>query len=831
MIDITHYPAYAIASAVNQALLNHSRLVITAPPGAGKSTVLPLTMLPHTEGRIIMLEPRRLAAQQVAMRMAAILGEEVGQTVGYRVRLTNCTGPNTRIEVVTEAILTRMLVEDPTLEGVSCLIFDEFHERSIHSEVALTLAREAQQVLRDDLRLVIMSATIDANTLTRELDAMLIESEGRLYPVTIHYATEDLDNRHLADGVARAVLRALDEHEGDILVFLPGQADILRCQTLLSASTLAQNAAITIAPLYSSLPPAAQSAALRPAAPGVRKVVLATNIAETSLTIEGVRIVIDAGLYRTEVFDSRSSLSRLETVRISQDMAGQRAGRAGRLTEGVCYRLFTNATWQRMAACRTPEIMDADLSSMLLQLALWQGQLTEEHIYQLPWLCPPPVAQVRSGLALLHLLEVLDEQHRLTSYGRRLANLPCHPRIGKMLLTAMERDLGSLACDIAALLEEKDPSMIETADFNERIEALHRQRRHTDDSHSHASALYRRVLEVAASYRRLIHATESNTLPDAYAAGALLACAYPERIARREQLTRYQLSGQAFAQLDDNDPLAAYTYLAIANLNADRGGRIYLAAPVHEEDLLAMATPYEHTEWNSREGRIVSCLEQRIGRLVLSTRALAQPDEALRLSILCNAISREGLTLLNWDEAITSLQLRLTQVHEWHPELALPDITTEALLSHVETWLAPFLTNINTAAELHKLDIAAALWASLPYETQQTVERLAPTHLTVPTGSRIRVEYRVGAQLPVLRVRLQECFGLTETPRVNDGETPVLMELLSPGFKPVQLTSDLHSFWSSTYFEVRKELKRRYPKHAWPDNPLEAPPTRGVRRG
>ena len=887
-------PASLIADDVNSALQTHHSLVITAPPGAGKSTLLPLTILSSLgDGeKILMLEPRRLAARQIAERMAQILGETVGETVGYRVRFESKVSKRTRIEVLTEGILTRMLVDDATLDGVSIVIFDEFHERSINSDLALALTRQAQEIIRPDLKIVIMSATIDACGICAALKAPLIESEGRMFPVELHYADEDTDPRDIAAVAASTTIEAYNKHEGDILVFLPGQAEIERCFELLSnsqhlnpstsqpitttpsqhlntsggalvssAPTTSQPITtttphhLTIHPLYGNLSPENQRRAIAPSAPGKRKIVIATPIAETSITIEGVRVVIDSGLCRQVVFDARTGLSHLQTVRISMDMATQRMGRAGRVAEGVCYRLWTKASEHLMAEQRKPEIEEADLAPMVLDTAAF-GESDAE---ALPWLTMPPRAGVFKAKELLAALGAIDENGNITPIGKRMAALPCHPRIARMILattnlttstpqgvhlsqvhqqhltTSTSQHLTtSLACDIAALLEEKDP-LSETGgtDLTLRLSALRAARRKGQ------MGRWQRIAKIAAEYRRMAHTDEENRDPAPMEVGLLVAHAYPERIAHStNSIGSYRLASGANVQLDATDQQSAHSWLAIASLHSAPGatGRVFLAAPLAPEDLNAeFVKEVDNISWDPKQGCVMMQREQRIGKLMLSEKPIHDADKEQVKSIVCEAMKKDGLTMMAWSEkAVEQVQRRVAQVVAWHPELALPDVSTEHLLSTAADWLPFYLEEggrvKSSVQELRKLNLAEIIWNLLPYEAQQEVDRLAPTHIEVPTGSRIRIDYRTGAEAPVLSVRLQECFGMERTPCVDDGKRPVLMELLSPGFKPVQLTQDLASFWQGTYFEVRKELRRRYPKHYWPENPLEAEAVRGVKR-
>ena len=886
-------PASQIAVGVNEALHTNSSLVVTAPPGAGKSTLLPLTILSSLgEGeKILMLEPRRLAARQIAERMAQMLDEQVGETIGYRVRFESRVSKRTRIEVLTEGILTRMIVDDATLDGVSVVIFDEFHERSINSDLALALTRQAQQIIRPDLKVVIMSATIDTSNICAALQAPLIESEGRMFPVELHYADKDTDPRDIAAAAASTTIEAYKKYEGDILVFLPGQAEIEHCYELLSKSqhftaspsqpintsthqhlttstsqpTTTTPHHLTIHPLYGNLSPEDQRRAIAPSAPGERKIVIATPIAETSITIEGVRVVIDAGLCRQVVFDARTGLSHLETVRISMDMATQRMGRAGRVAEGVCYRLWTKASEHLMAEQRKPEIEEADLAPMLLDTAAF-GESDAE---ALPWLTMPPRAGVFKAKELLTALGAIDENGNITSIGKRMATLPCHPRIARMILATTNlttstpqgvhlSPLGfcrlpeqevhqqhlttstshhnntSLACDIAALLEEKDP-LSETGgtDLTLRLSALRTARRKKQ------LGRWQRIAKIAAEYRRMAHTDEDNRDPAPTEVGLLVAYAYPERIAHStNSIGGYRLASGANVQLDAADQQSAHSWLAVASLYSATGttGRVFLAAPIAPDDLeKEFVKEVDNIAWDTKQGCVVMQREQRIGKLILSQKPIHDADKERLKGIVCEAMKKDGLTMMAWSEkAVEQVQRRVAQVAAWHPEMALPDVSTEHLLSTAADWLPFYLEEggrVKTSVqELRKLNLAEIIWNILPYEAQLEVDRLAPTHIEVPTGSHIRIDYRSGAEAPVLSVRLQECFGMERTPCVDDGRQPLLMELLSPGFKPVQLTQDLASFWQGTYFEVRKELRRRYPKHYWPENPLEAEAVRGVKR-
>lgn len=844
-------PAYQIADAVNQKLAESSNLVITAPPGAGKSTLLPLTILNACNGKILMLEPRRLAARQIAERMASILGESVGKTVGYRVRFENKTSKDTRIEVLTEGILTRMLVNDPTLDGVSIVIFDEFHERSINSDLALALTRQAQEIIRPDLKMVIMSATIDTTAICQTLRAPLIESQGKMFPVETVYAADDVNAYDMVQEMVATIVRVQHDQQGDILAFLPGQGEIQKCEEILNRiiakadDSSADNmwAATTVYPLYGNLSPEKQRSAIAPSQEGSRKIVFATPIAETSLTIEGVRIVVDSGLCRKLVYDNRTGLSQLKTVRISKDMATQRRGRAGRVAEGICYRLWTQTSKHLMEDQRRPEIEDADLASMVLDIAAF-GENNPE---SLPWFTQPPTANLLSAKSLLVSLRAIREDGSITALGKEMASLPCHPRIARMMLN---RNSAALACDIAALLEEKDPmSESSDTDIALRISILRSQRRKSN------LGRWNRIAQIAQEYRRMLRIKEDNGEIDAEEVGSLIAQAYPERIARAvDNIGNFRMANGNTVFIDKSDAMSAQEWIAIASLNSascnesasgksvsgksasgnDAGGKgkVFLCAPVAVRDL--PFTEVENISWDSKAGMVKMQMEQRIGKLVIDSKPIQNADKQQIIDIICTAARKDGLSMFDWNESVQRLQRRVAKMSEWHPELEIPDLSTEKLLSTAADWLPFYLEDagrvMTSISEMKKINLEEALWALIPYDVQQEIERLAPTHLRVPSGSNIRIDYRQGSEAPVLSVRLQECFGMTETPTVNDGKQPLLMELLSPGFKPVQLTQDLHSFWEGTYFEVRKELKRRYPKHYWPDNPLESEAVRGVKK-
>ncbi len=815
-------PVADVIPEVQQKLLEQNTLIVQAPPGAGKSTLLPLALLEEvwlSGKKILMLEPRRLAAKSIAQRMSQMLGEPVGETVGYRVRFETKVSANTKIEVLTEGILTRMIHSDNSLEGVGLIIFDEFHERSIHADVAMALTRETQQVLRDDLKLMVMSATLDMPKLSAMLNAEVVLSEGRQYPVQVLYAG-DSDEYMIPELTARTVQNAVNHQEGDVLVFLPGQGEIRKCEEILRKSLKD----FRIHPLYGQLPYNKQQQAILPDKNGQRKVVLATSIAETSLTIQGIKIVVDSGYGRTQKFDPNSGLSRLETIQISKDSADQRAGRAGRLSEGVCYRMWSSVTQSRLQEHRVPEIEEADLASLVLDLAQW-GVVD---VNQMAWLSPPPKGHLAQASDVLHDLGAL-EKGKLTEHGKAVHKLPCHPRIAHMLLMAEEDDMLALATDIAALLEERDPLPKEAGiDINLRIEALRRFRKEQA-----GPSRLRQIEKIASQYRKLFDIEVDNSSVDDYETGFLLAQGFPERIAcaRPGNNAQFQLANGKIAQASHKDDLAHESWLAVANVNAREGmGRIFLASALNPQDLQPLVKDQEVITWDTRSGGLIASHDLRIGNIILKSTPLPDPDEDHLVEAICDAVKREGERLLNFDESFEQLFNRVSSLRKWNPDQNWPDFSKESLLVTCEDWLFPYLSGVKTPEHLKKLNIAEILTHSLEYEQQELLQSLTPLKIEVPSGSQIKVNYQPFGAQPILAVRLQECFGLEDTPKLNDGKVGVLMHLLSPGFKPVQVTSDLKSFWENTYFEVKKELKRRYPKHSWPENPHDAEAVRGVKR-
>ncbi|GIL23187.1 MAG: ATP-dependent helicase HrpB [Bacteroidota bacterium] len=837
------YPVLEIVPELKRQLISNKIVILQAPPGAGKSTVLPLQVLDESwlqQKKIVMLEPRRLAARSVAMRMAQLREEEVGETVGYRVRFESKVSSKTRIEVVTEGILTRMIQTDNALEDVGLVIFDEFHERSLQADLALALCLQVQNLLRDDLRILIMSATLDGEKISGMLNnAPILTSLGRQYPITHQYINPDKELR-LTQNVARVIRKALLEQRGDVLVFLPGAGEIQHVQQLLEAENISG-----VVPLFGDLPFKKQMEAILPDPHGLRKIVLATSIAETSLTIEGITTVVDSGFARVPRFDPRSGLTRLETVRVTRDAADQRAGRAARLGPGVCYRLWPETTHHTLQPNRQPEILEADLASLVLELANWGVN----ELNELTWITPPPPGAISQARELLHDLEALSE-NKITARGKEMLKLPTHPRIAHMLLggldskvqlnakrhagheAAMTDGLLNLATDIASLLEERDPLHKEAgADLSLRVEVLRKWR--AGERVNAERNVLERIERLATNWRRIFNMKVDNTIPPDSEVGRLIAEAYPERIAQQQakQSERYKLANGRVVKLPNHDALTREPWLAVAHLDAGANeGKIFLAAPLDEADLHHRATETEVVKWDSTRGILVAQLEKKVGNTVLSSKPMQQIPETKRKAVLLDALREEGLKLIGWDETHTEWQNRIVSLRMWRKEEAWPDVTTENLLATAEAWLTPYLNNITKRSELQKLELSNILIGLLPWDMQPKVDKLAPVRLQVPSGSQIKLNYFSDGRAPVMEVRLQEMFGLLETPAINEGRTKILLHLLSPGYKPVQVTQDLKSFWQTTYHEVRKELRMRYPKHHWPEDPWTAEAVRGVKR-
>jgi len=830
-------PINEILPSLRQTLAAHAALVLQAPPGAGKTTQVPLALLeePWLKGRsIIILEPRRLAARAAAARMAALLGESVGETVGYRIRFESTVSKKTRIEVLTEGILTRRLQSDPALERVGLVIFDEFHERHLHTDLALALCLDSQHLLREDLKLLVMSATLEGAAVSALLNnAPVITSQGRSFPVEVRYSAHDREER-LPVLVKQAVLHALARDQGDLLVFLPGAWEIRRTEALLRPAL--EGSAVDVDPLYGDLPWELQDRAIQPSKGGRRKVVLATPIAETSLTIEGIGVVIDAGFARVPQFDPKSGLTRLITMRISRASADQRAGRAGRLGPGVCYRLWSEATQRGLMPHPIPEIRAADLAPLALELAQWGVR----DAGTLSWLDPPPTAALSQARQLLRELDALGEEGQITPIGQAMAAFPLHPRLAHMLYRGDERGLGRLACEIAALLSEREIFIGEhrrSCDLVERVKALRlfRPERRRAMSSAVDPIACQRVDQAARQYQRLLRKNELGAEGDVEKTGLLLAFAYPDRIAQQRAPgdVRYLLASGRGARLPEQEQRLRLPYLAVASLDAgETEGSIYLAAAV-DIDLLreSLASHFRMEEiirWDARQQRVIAIREERLGGLVIQSTPLSNPAPNQCLASMLEGVRQLGIAALPWTREVRDWQARVLSLRHWLPEEGWPDLSDGALQEHLEEWLGPFLTGITRREQLKQVELLAALKARLDWDQNRRLEEGAPTHLTVPSGSRLRLEYKPG-ESPVLAVKLQEMFGLAETPRVAWGKVPVTLHLLSPAGRPIQVTQDLRGFWERTYAEVRKELKGRYPKHPWPDDPWNALPTARTR--
>ena len=820
------YPILDVVPQLKRALVTNKVIILQAPPGAGKSTILPLQLLeePWLAGKkIIMLEPRRLAARSVAERMSNLLDKKVGDTVGYRVRFDTKVGQQTKIEVVTEGILTRMIQSDNTLEGVGLLIFDEFHERSLHADLALALSLQLQQVLRDDLRILIMSATLDASQLSSVLKgAPVITSTGKQFPVELRYLPVDSDT-HISLRMAQAIRKMIREESGDILAFLPGAGEIKRTQQLLEEEGIGA----MIHPLYGDLPFQQQQEAILPRKDGQRKIVLATSIAETSLTIEGIRVVIDSGVSRIPRFDPRSGLTRLETVKVTRDAADQRAGRAGRLGPGVCYRLWTEAIQRNLLDQRKPEILEADLAPMLLELSEWGVS----DVQQLTWITTPPSGAVSQARELLMQLGALDER-TITSQGKAMLRLPTHPRIAHMLNGAGAGGGKALASDVAALLEERDPLTKESgADLSLRIEILRKWRK--GEKVLADKFILERIERLAATWRKILNVPIDNSHPSPFEVGKLVMAAYPERIARQQSKLSdyYTLANGRVAKLPNHDPLMHETWLCATQLDAgQKEGKIFLAAAVDENDLKDLAVESEVVRWDEERAMVTASKEKRVGSLLLESRPTQKMLEEQKNKVIFPIVRQKGLKMLGWNEACSLLQARIQSLRHWRPNEEWPDVSEQHLLKTMEEWLSPYLTSIYKQSELEKLDLRSILIGFLSWHLLGKLESLAPSRLVVPSGTMISVQYFHDGRPPVIEVRLQEMFGLLDTPTVNEGRTKVLLHLLSPGYKPVQVTQDLKSFWQTTYHDVRKELRMRYPKHSWPEDPWTAVAVRGPKK-
>lgn len=809
-------PIDAVIDELKARLIASPHVVLIAPPGAGKSTRVPLALLdePWLEGkRILMLEPRRLAARGSARYMSNMRNEQVGQTVGYRVRLDSKVSKQTRIEVITEGILTRMLQDDPSLDGVGLVIFDEYHERSIHADLGLALCLHAQSIFRDDLKLLIMSATMDAKSVASMMnDAPIVQSEGIHYPVETHYLSKPT-KQSIEQAVCHTIIQALKEHIGDIIVFLPGISEIRRVAHTLGAISLGEG--VRIMTLHSSLTQEEQDIAIAPSLAGVRKIVLSSSIAETSLTVEGVHIVIDSGLMRVPRFSPRSGLTRLETIPVSQASADQRRGRAGRTGSGICYRMWTEQEGRQLAPYHVPEIMEADLIPLALELAAW-GILEPN---ELRWLDQPPQAAYRHAMDILTQLGAITSQGLISDYGIRMNELGVHPRFAHMVLKARQLGMESLACEIIVMLTARDhvkPSSIPNIEIINRLERIRKD-----------PSLTTAIRKEQQYWDQLLNITIKSATSDLSDCGLLLAFAYPDRIAQRRPSGGFLLRNGRGAMIQSMQQLSNEPFIVAIELD-DQGteSRIYGATSIEltkiEQHMNDQIEVMSSVSWDRSVQAVRVRKQLKLGALTLKDHAHSdlRPEECIQP--LLEGIALEGLQILPWSKSARQYQQRVCFIHQHDSNW--PDLSDEALLLSMNIWLTPYIHGMKSRTDLQRLSLMTILESMLTWNERQQLEQLFPTHIVVPSGSRIPVNY-THMDAPFILVRLQEVFGLRETPRIAMGKIPITMHLLSPAQRPVQITRDLESFWQTAYYEIKKDLKGRFPKHYWPDDPLAAIPT------
>ncbi len=822
--DLPPLPIHSILPELKEACAHHNTIILAAEPGSGKTTIVPLVLLeePWLHGqKIIVLEPRRLAVRMAARRMSDLQHDTIGNLVGYRIRFDKKISPHTKIEVVTEGILTRMIQNDPELTGIGMVIFDEFHERTLMADLGLALCHDVQE-LRGDLKIMIMSATMDNNRASRILaNAPVITGEGRCYPVTTHYLPRPSTD-YLVPRTIKAIHRALAEEDGDILVFLPGAGDIKRVQSQIQKDCFCL-------PLYGNLPQREQDHIFQPTTK--RRVILATPIAETSLTIEGVTVVIDSGQMKTPRFSSGTGLTSLCSVAISKASAKQRAGRAGRLSPGVCYRLWTTGEHHSKADFTPPEICNADLAPLLLETLQWGVSDPRE----LTWIDPPRESQIQQAKELLEQLGIITQNNQLTKIGRKIAPLPLHPRLALMIFQANKQGHGNLACSLAALLQNRDlfreGKHNRSVDIEDRLEILRLftqnkstliQARGADPS------LCRKVTQEASQYKRLLHITDSTS--DFTTAGDILALAYPDRIAmQKKETSQHILSSGRGVLLDPSDHLHHAEFLVVASLDGGKKqGRIYLAAAINRDTILTNHSHLLKQEnkifWD--KNRVSTVTNTMLGKLEFTRKPLAKPDPKQVHRCLLEGIQQTGIHCLKWQKKSRALQARIQSAHVWNPK-QWPDVSDDGLLSNLD-WLEPYLGSSTTLQQLAKLNVHEILLSRLSYQKQQQLDKLVPSHIRVASGSNVKLTYQPGTS-PILAVRLQEMFGTTTSPTVFAGQIPILIHLLSPASRPIQITNDLAGFWQNTYHQVKKELKGRYPKHYWPDDPLTARATARIK--
>ncbi|MGR5177574.1 ATP-dependent helicase HrpB [Vibrio parahaemolyticus] len=817
---MSQLPIEEVLPSLLVAISESNQVILKAATGAGKSTHFPAKLMESgaVSGKIIMLEPRRIAARNIAMYIASQCGESVGERVGYRVRGESKVSSRTQLEIVTEGILTRMLQEDPELTGVGALIFDEFHERSLHADTALAFALESQEALRDDLKLIVMSATLDANDLTKVLpSARFIESQGRSYPVDVHYEPM-LPSDHLPLFMAKKIERLLTRETGSLLAFLPGAGAILRVAELLQQAGVDAQ----ICPLYGQLEFKAQQMAIQPAKAGQRKVVLATNIAETSLTIEGIRLVVDSGLENQSRFDLKTGVSRLEQGRIAQSSAIQRAGRAGRIEPGLCVRLYSESQFNQQPEQGTPEILRSDLAALQIELIRWGCH----DVSDLAWVDAPKTTHLQQAKALLKRLQLLDDQSRLTPFGLQVHRLGVEPRLASMLLQSQAQgpDALNTALAVCALIEEPERNELDL-----RL-SLHRWQQ---GSHSRKGALSQRAQSLA---NRLEHRFQLTRVEESLL-GIVAAFAYPDRIASTRSVSsgQYLLANGHGATVSEQQKLADEPFLTIIDLMRTGQGssQVFKALPL-DIGLLptfndAVIAQQHVVEWDDNKGRLIASEQTRIGAIVLQSREVPVPADADVGMALIGYVQRFGLSALNWTQAAEELAQRVECARRWLPEENWPAMSETELLAELETWLLPYMHGISTAKQLQKLDIFGALQAYLGWDKQQQLDEWLPTHLVVASGGRKKIRYQVG-EAPMLSVKLQEMFGEKTSPTIARGTQAIVLELLSPAQRPLQITRDLAAFWQGAYKEVQKEMKGRYPKHPWPDDPMNHQATSKTKR-
>ncbi len=838
-------PIAAVLDDLRLGLRERNELVLQAPPGAGKTTVVPLALLDESwlGGRkILVLEPRRIAARAAAARMAQLLGESLGQTVGYRIRLDTCVSQQTRIEVITEGILTRQLQRDPGLEDVGLVIFDEFHERNLDSDLCLALCLQGREVFRETapLKLLVMSATLDGDAVAALMGgAPTVTSSGRQFPVQVHFGSAHQLRDSIVGPTVKTVLQALREQSGSLLVFLPGQREISRVhRDLQAAIAQGSDGDVQVFPLFGNLSLEQQQRAIQPAPAGQRKIVLATNIAETSLTIDGVQVVVDSGLVREPVFDPSTGMSRLTLRRISRASAEQRQGRAGRMGPGWCYRLWSEEQHGRLVAQGTPEILQADLTPLALQLLAWGVEQPGE----LAWLDAPPTAPYAQAVSMLEVCGAVfanrEGRHQLTPHGVRLAQMPLHPRLAHMLLVGCDIHASETACLLAAVLSERNPLSGQGADLSRALSVL------MGEAHCppELQGWFKRIWQMARRYARLaseVHQPRrfAMTVQAGDILGILLASAYPDRIARLRPgggPGLYQLSSGRSAELPRDDTLASAPWLAVAEVGGHLGqssDRIYSACELNpanfREILSTLVSEQEKVEWDYEQDQFVAERRLMVGKLALSSEPLSQVSESARGEALLGVIRKRGLEILPWTPALDQWRARVNLLHRVYADSdsnPWPDLSSSALLANLEQWLLPYLGPVRRLKDFTNLDLKAILQARLPWPLPLDLERLAPERMAVPSGSSVAIDYSLDP--PVLAVKLQEMFGCQDTPRIADGRVALLVHLLSPAQRPLQVTQDLAGFWRSSYRDVQREMKGRYPKHPWPDDPLQAVATR-----